>query len=170
MSGPEIFTIGHSNHPIERFIGLLQQATIEMLVDVRSVPASRFCPQFRREPLARALAAAGVGYRWRGDALGGKPRDRTLWRDGAPDYAAIAGQPQFERAIEELVSEARKTRLAIMCAERAPLECHRTLLLGPALERRGAALRHILADGTIAAHRAVLDASACLFAKREQQP
>jgi uncharacterized protein (DUF488 family) len=148
----QIFTIGHSNHPIERFLALLRSGGIEALVDVRSVPSSRFCPQFRRGSLVEAMAAAGISYAWYGEMLGGKPKNRALWRDGAPDYAKIAAQPEFARKIDALAAEAARRAVAIMCAEKDPRDCHRSRLLGPPLIDRGIVLRHILADGSIEGH------------------
>jgi uncharacterized protein (DUF488 family) len=135
-----IYTIGHSNHPAERFTALLQRHGIGLLADVRSAPASRFAPQFNRAALDARLATAGIAYRWLGRALGGKPR---------------AAEPVFAAGIAELVALAATTPTAIMCAERDPLMCHRTHLVTPALLDRGATITHILADGTLLAHDAL---------------
>ena len=88
-----IRTIGHSNHPIERFVGLLRAGGVERLVDVRSMPWSRRWPQFGRERLAKSLAEAGIAYVWEGEALGGKPK-------AGGGYDALAARPAFQRAYE----------------------------------------------------------------------
>src|SRR3546814_4329774 len=92
-----VFTIGHSSHTAESFAGLLQGQGVECLADVRSQPASRFAPQFSRAALEGGLPGAGIAYRWLGAALGGRPRDATVYRaDGRVDYAARAMQPDFK--------------------------------------------------------------------------
>lgn len=148
-----IHSIGHSNHPIERFVGLLQAAGIRRLADIRSVPASRFCPQFNGKALAASLAQAGIGYVWLGDRLGGKPKDPALLRAGKPDYAKISASAPFRDGIEELIALAADVPLAMMCAERAPLDCHRAHLVAPALVERGVEVLHLLHDGGTQSHR-----------------
>lgn len=147
-----LWTIGHSNHPIGPFTGLLQAAAIATLVDVRSRPASRFCPQFNRLALSEALAAAGIGYRWLGAALGGKPSDPALMRGPLPDYPRMAATAEFSNAINDLIEIAEAGPAAIMCAEKNPLDCHRTHLITPALAARGVEVIHLLADGSRVPH------------------
>lgn len=141
-----IFTIGHSNHPIERFVALLHDAGVRLLADVRSTPYSRRFPQFGRERLRESLKAAGIGYRHFGDALGGKPQG------GTRDYAAMARTPAFAAALDAVMAEASRQPLALMCAEREPLDCHRTILVSRHLAPRGVEIVHLLADGGREAH------------------
>lgn len=148
-----VHSIGHSNHPIGRFVGLLQAVEIRRLADIRSVPASRFCPQFNGKALARSLAEAGIDYVWLGDRLGGKPKDPALLRGGKPDYARIAASMTFREGIESLIGLAADAPLAMMCAERAPIDCHRAHLVAPALAERGVEVIHLLADGGAQPHR-----------------
>jgi len=148
MSTP-IWTIGHSNHSALRFIDLLQGAAIECLADVRSTPFSRRNPQFSQKALVASLRDAGIEYWFLGDALGARPKDPDCYEDGKVSYARIAALPQFQQAIGELIDRSERKRFAIMCAEKEPLECHRTILVGRALALRGMELRHILADGRI---------------------
>ena len=148
-----LFTIGHSNHPIERFVALLRSAGIVRLIDVRSMPASRRHPQFNRATLAAALNAAGIAYDWQGAALGGKPRG-----GGArADYAAIAAQPAFRDALDHVIGAAARERCTLMCAEREPLDCHRTVLVGRQIAAMGVALQHIHGDGRLEPHEALED-------------
>lgn len=135
-----LFTIGHSNQTAEQFVGLLRRHDIRLLADVRSSPASRFAPQFNRIALARSLQDAGIGYRWFGQALGGKPR---------------APEPVFSAGIADLLQAAEAQSTAIMCAERDPRMCHRTHLVTPELLKNGALVSHILGDGTLLAHDAL---------------
>ena len=161
-----IKTIGHSNHPIERFLDLLQAGGVKLLVDVRSMPYSRRFPQFGREPLARRLAQAGIDYLWEGDALGGKPGQG----DG---YNALAARPDFQHALDRVVDRAQSKTLCLMCAEKEPLDCHRTVLVSRRLAERGLAVEHLLADGSMRAHGELEEAllaqhSADLFEDRAQ--
>jgi uncharacterized protein (DUF488 family) len=150
----EILTIGHSNHPIERFVALLQQHAVAAIADVRSVPYSRRHPQFSRETLARSLVAAGIAYRFLGDALGARPRDPACYTDGHADYDRIAARPEFAAGLAQVRAGAGRARMALMCAEREPLDCHRVMLVcrhlrtGPA-QGGDLAIAHILADGTL---------------------
>ncbi|HKU96405.1 MAG TPA: DUF488 domain-containing protein, partial [Vineibacter sp.] len=122
-----IYSIGHSNHPIERFIALLRDAGIAAVLDVRSVPQSRHAPQFGRQKLAAALAAAGIGYVFLGDALGGKPTDAALRPDGVADYELMAATSAFKAGLARVAAEGDGRRATLMCAEKAPLDCHRTV-------------------------------------------
>ena len=151
-----IYTVGHSNHQRERFLELLRGAGVSAVADVRSKPFSRRHPQFSRPALAKTLADAGIAYVFLGEELGGQPADAALLRDGAPDYERMAASAPFRRGLDRAIETAGSHRLAIMCAEREPLECHRFLLVSRHLALRGARIAHILADGTIEEHGATV--------------
>lgn len=144
----EILTVGHSSLGLETFLGLLRAAAVGAIADVRSIPFSRRHPQFDRERLSADLAEAGIAYVHLGGVLGGRPADPLLWRDGAADFERIAATPAFAEGLDRVIAGARKYRLALMCAEREPLHCHRCLLVGRALAARGHRVRHLLHDGT----------------------
>ena len=129
----DLLTIGHSNLPADRFIALLKDAGVSAIVDVRSVPFSRWCPWFSSKALAARLAANGMAYVALGDALGGRPRDPTLYCDGIADYEAMAKQPEFRAGLDRVVDETVRHRVCLLCSERDPLDCHRCLLVGRAL-------------------------------------
>ncbi len=137
-----IKTIGHSNHPIERFVELLTAGGVQVLVDVRSTPYSRRFPQFGRERLTSSLAAAGIAYLWEGEALGGL----------GTDYNQAAARPAFKQAIGRVVDRSTNATLCLMCAEKEPLDCHRTVLVSRRLAERGVAIEHLLADGSTRPH------------------
>ena len=147
-----IYTIGHSNHSARRFIDLLQGAGIECVADVRSTPFSRRNPQFSQRALAASLKDAGIEYWFLGDALGARPKDPGCYEGGKVSYARIAATPAFQEAVGALIKDSHAKRIAIMCAEKEPLECHRTILVGRALAQRDTELQHILADGRIEPH------------------
>lgn len=146
-----IKTIGHSNHPIEHLIALLEAGGVEAVFDIRSVPYSRRFPQFGRERLAQSLAGRGILYRYEGGALGGKPKS-------GEDYEALATKPEFADALSRLIAGAADATLCLMCAEKDPLDCHRTVLVSRRLAERGVAIDHLLADGKQASHDAIEDA------------
>ena len=145
-----IYSIGHSKHTWERFSALLTEHRIRTLVDVRSRPVSRWAPFANARTLPQRLEEIGVDYLYTGDALGGKPADPELLNgQGQPDYSKICATGAFKEGIVELVGLAAESTVALMCAEESPKKCHRRLLLGPALERRGVTVRHIRKDGAL---------------------
>jgi len=145
----DLFTIGHSNLPVEHFLDLLKNSGVTAVADVRSVPFSRRFPWFSGNMLAPRLASAGIAYLAMGDALGGRPRDPELFCEGVADYERMAAVPEFRAGLDQVGAAAKRSRLCLMCAEREPLDCHRCLLVGRALAERGLKLGHILVDGTI---------------------
>ena len=138
-----IYSIGHSNHPPARFLALLRQYDIELIVDVRSSPYSRYVPHANRETLSRALAQASIGYAWLGDRLGGKPQGIVA------DYDELRVRPAFQRGITDLLSLAVERRIAIMCSEGDYRSCHRYKLITPALLEEETQVVHILPDGSL---------------------
>ncbi len=153
-----IHTIGHSNHPIQAFLGLLQRHAITAVADVRSTPYSRFNPQFRREKLQTSLASAGIQYVFLGEELGARSRDSACYdSDGRVSYARLARTELFRSGIQRLLTGMMQYRIALMCAEREPLECHRTILVSRELVREGVPVVHILADGSLETHGQTLE-------------
>jgi uncharacterized protein (DUF488 family) len=123
---------------------------------VRSSPYSRFAPQFNREPIESALRDAGLRYLFLGEELGGRPAlDDHYDADGHALYGPMSEAPGFEAAIARLVAGSHEYRLALLCSEGWPYECHRRLLVGKVLTERGVALRHILSDGSVEQEQAV---------------
>jgi uncharacterized protein (DUF488 family) len=143
-----LYSIGHSNVAVERLIALLEQYGIATLCDVRSAPYSRYNPQFNCETLAGSLRAAGIAYRYMGDALGGKPDDGALrTEDGAlPDYVKIAASPGFLSGLGQLIALGARGPTVFMCSEADYHGCHRHKLIAPALIERGVTVWHILPD------------------------
>jgi len=145
----EIYTIGHSNHPIDKLLALLAQHGVELVADVRSHPASRFNPQFNRETLRASLAAARVDYEFLGRELGARATDDGVYVDGKVDYEQLARTAPFREGIERVSAAAATRRVALMCAEKDPIGCHRAILVCPALAARGFAPLHVHADGRL---------------------
>ena len=156
-STPSILTIGHSRHPLERLIALLDAAQVTAIVDVRSAPASRFSPQFNKKALAASLATRNIAYEFFGKELGGRPEREELYTQGVADYEKMAATSEFRAGMGRLVELAKQHRVAVMCAEADPLDCHRCLLVGRALAESGREVAHILPSGEIITQRAVED-------------
>jgi len=150
----DLFSIGHSNIPAERFVALLRDVGVDTIADVRSTPFSRRFPWFSGKNLVVTLAQHGMTYLAHGDALGGRPRDAALYRDGVADYEAMARRPDFQIGLDRLIADAVRSRVCLMCAEREPLDCHRCLLVARSLAERGLTIGHILHDGTVEPHTA----------------
>jgi Protein of unknown function, DUF488 len=152
-----IYTIGHSNHPIQEFLARLRRHGITALADVRSTPYSRFNPQFRREKLQASLAEVGIQYVFLGEELGARSQDPTCYDpDGRVSYAKLARTELFRRGIQRLKTGMAQHRISLMCAEGEPLECHRTILVARELTREGVAVTHILGDGSLETHEHAL--------------
>lgn len=152
-----LFTIGHSNHALADFLALLRQHAVGAVADVRSAPYSRFNPHFNREALQRELEGAGVGYVYLGRELGGRSEDPACYREGRICYEAVAKTPRFRAGIGKLDDASAHHSVAMMCSEKEPLHCHRTLLVAQALALRGREIAHIHADGDLEHHAAAMD-------------
>ena len=157
-SRPLIYTIGHSTHPIERFLELLGEHRMVMLTDVRSLPSSRRWPHFNQTPLAEVLGRAGVEYRWL-KRLGGRRHDKRpdsphrAWTVAAfRAYADYTESVEFEAGIQELIEVAATMRTAIMCSEGLWWRCHRRII-SDQMVLRGWDVEHIMPAGLLTPHR-----------------
>jgi uncharacterized protein (DUF488 family) len=148
-----LYTIGHSNHPIEAFIALLQLHGVTAVGDVRSHPYSRYAPQYSRDPLKAALARMGVAYVFLGKELGARSKNPDCYEQGKVQYDRLARQPEFAEGIRRVTQGMQQRSIALMCAEKDPLECHRTLLVARKLHEAGVEIAHIHADGSLEDHR-----------------
>jgi len=152
-----MFTIGHSTYPLKRFLDLLRMQAVTAVADVRSNPYSRFNPQFNRERFADDLQADGIKYAYLGNELGGRSEDRSCYRDGRVCYSRVAETESFRNGLDRIVNGAAKFRIALMCAEKEPLDCHRTLLVAQSLDKRGINVEHIHASGKLEPHKDAMD-------------
>ena len=149
-----IYTIGHSNHPIEIFIALLKKHGITAVADVRSVPYSRRHPQFNKDAIATSLKNEGIAYVFLGKELGARQPVADSLRSASTDevlasFEEITQKNTFKEGIERVFKGSEEYRVALMCAEKEPLNCHRTLLVCRNLKRPGVSIMHILYDGTL---------------------
>jgi len=171
-----IYTIGHSNKSSEEIVNLLKKHSIELLVDVRSFPYSKYVPQFNREKFSLALAESRITYWYAGDHLGGRPKDPTCYKNGKlpegkanylelVDYGEFAKRSWYKNEIDHLIKKAKEHRTAIMCSEEDPNRCHRHHLITKTLLGEGLAVWHIRGHGIL--EEAKLDAGP--KAKDDQQ-
>ena len=147
-----LYTIGHSNHTINHFIGLLECHKINMVVDVRSAPYSRYSSQFNKKVISVALKEADIQYMFWGNELGARPDVTECYEGGRVDFKRIAERKEFKDALALLLEAIEKHHIALMCAEKEPLECHRTVLICRKLKENNLSIKHILEDGTIEDH------------------
>jgi uncharacterized protein (DUF488 family) len=157
-----LFTIGHSNHSLEHFASLLEQHGIQVVVDVRSAPYSKYASQFNKEMLESGLRRRGIQYIYEGKHLGGRPEDPSCYKTRhlpavdeeveylhEVDYPAVMQKPWFEKAIERVLKLAEDKMVAVMCSEEDPANCHRHHLIAKYLMEwyPDVKVTHIRGDG-----------------------
>jgi uncharacterized protein (DUF488 family) len=151
-------TLGHSNLEMPDFQALLRGCQITVVCDVRTRPYSFRFPQFNREPLQAELSSARISYEFLGESLGGRPQDREAYReDGRVDYAARRRSVAFAAGIDRILEISHADKAVLLCAEEDPLQCHRFLMICPALMERGITPQHIRRDGVIESQREAED-------------
>jgi len=165
-----IYTIGHSNHTLDAFLDLLRLHRIEVLIDTRSVPYSRFAPQFNRDALKAAVLGQGMRYGFYGKELGGRPEgDEFYDAQGHVLYSEVAQSPPFQDGLARLIQGAQQYRVALLCSEEDPNVCHRRLLITRVLDGLGVEVAHIRGDGRLESERELQTEEARLARERELQ-
>ena len=150
MAVTRIYTVGHSRHPIDVFLTLLDRHGIELVVDTRGQPYSRFSPQFNRETLKRSLIEHDIAYRWHGDRLSGRPTESRFYAlDGTVRWEELRRWPALIEELDRVSDRAASSTVALLCAEEDPRRCHRRFLLTPVLVERGCEVQHIRGDGRV---------------------
>ena len=145
----ELFTIGHSTHTSERFVDLLRMHEITAVCDVRSDPYSKFNPQFNHETLQTELKRHGIAYVFLGKELGPRSNDPDCYVKGKVDYNRLSQTGHFHEGLRRVGQGMKSYRIALMCAEKDPIMCHRTILVCRHLRVEEMRIRHILDDGSI---------------------
>ena len=153
----DIATVGHSTHSTEHFQSLLRENRITAIADVRSSPYSRHNPQFNRETLRQDLKAEGIAYAFLGAELGARSNDPRHYDGNRVVYDRLAASDAFSQGIDRLLAGSQTHAIALMCAEKDPLTCHRTILVARHLVERGVSVRHIRADGSVETHDEALE-------------
>jgi uncharacterized protein (DUF488 family) len=144
-----LFTIGHSTHDLKVFLDLIKRHNVQAIGDVRSQPYSSRFPQYSKEALSQKLKENHIRYVFLGQELGARRSEECCYVDGQAKYELVAKTSAFSRGIERVIHGLAKYRLALLCSERDPLTCHRTILVCKHLRGRGFEIEHILADGTL---------------------
>lgn len=157
LAKAELFTVGHSNQGIDRFVSLLHQHKITALADVRSHPYSRYLPHFNQSALKAVLNREKIYYVFLGRNLGARPDDPDCYVEGKAVYEKIAATVAFDEGIQRIVKGAQQQRIALMCAEKDPITCHRAILICQHLRKFGLEIKHILSDGSIESHQHLED-------------
>ncbi|HEV3255761.1 MAG TPA: DUF488 domain-containing protein [Gemmataceae bacterium] len=147
-----LFSVGHSNHELSHFVDLLRGSGITAVADVRSQPSSQRCPHFNRTELERELRHGDIAYAFLGKELGGRPGQPSLYdAEGRANYERVRKTAAFQRGLDQLVSALDQFTVAMLCSEEDPLDCHRGLMIAPALAERGIVVAHIRGDGSVEA-------------------
>lgn len=144
-----VYTVGHSTHPVERFVQLLMRHEITAVADVRSQPYSRMTPQFNREFIKTKLKDAGIAYVFLGKELGARTSDETCYQNGKVRYGQLARTTLFQEGLSRVEQGLLNFRIALMCAEKDPLTCHRSILVCRHLSERQLTVNHILEDSRL---------------------
>lgn len=144
-----IYTIGHSNHEMDKFIALLKQHNIEVVADVRSAPYSKYSPQFNKDTLKTALLNHGIKYLFLGAELGARPNDQSCYVDGRVSFSKLRNTDVFQEGVQRLLKGMTDFAVSLMCSEKDPVNCHRTILVSRALAEKGVAVQHILENGSL---------------------
>lgn len=145
----KLFTIGHSNHSIDFFIDLLKQNSIEFICDVRSYPYSNHSPQYIQQRLRHEIDKVGIRYVYLGNKLGGRSNDPSCYINGKVQYNFLSNDPIFQYGLDRLKNGIRHNRIALMCAESDPTQCHRMILVCRNLRKENINILHILKNGKI---------------------
>lgn len=148
----DIFTIGHSTQSSTQFVQRLKRHAITAVADVRSAPYSRHNPQFNREELRSVLKQEGIRYVFLGKELGARSDDECCYVNDKVQYRLLAQTELFRSGVSRVIEGAESFRIALMCAEKDPLDCHRTILVTRELVKLGHDVTHILADGSLETH------------------
>ena len=148
----KLFTIGHSNHELSELVRLLRMHEITAVADVRSSPFSARLQRFNKPVLKAALDQAGIAYVFLGNELGARRAEQDCYIGGQARYDLIARTPAFNEGIARVLKGIEKYRMTLLCAEKDPITCHRTILVCRELRRRDIEIDHILADGILESH------------------
>ena len=173
----QFFTLGHSNHEMEAWLALVRQHGVEVVVDTRSSPYSKYVPQFDKGLIERSLEQAGIRYIFLGEELGGRPANAAYYdAKGRVLYSRLRNDERFKAAISRLETGMERFRVALVCGEEDPAHCHRRLLIGRVLTERGHTMLHIRGDGRLESDEAVaaeagkplIGAQPALFAEMDE--
>ena len=144
-----IYTIGHSNREADEFVQILNHFRIKLVADVRSQPFSRYCPQFNKNIIQQKLIHSGIQYLFLGKELGARPEHKDYYINSKVSFDKLKSSISFKKGISRLLDEAEKKNIAIMCSEKEPINCHRSILISRFLEEEGIEVKHIINEAEI---------------------
>ena len=153
----KLYTIGHSNLNIDEFIELLHKYQITALADVRSHPYSRYLPHFNKNYLQKVCKNSHINYVFLGEELGARTKDQKCYINGKAVYEKIAATELFKQGIKRIIKGSKNYTIALMCAEKDPITCHRAILICQHLRKYDLEIKHILSNGTIESHQDLED-------------
>jgi uncharacterized protein (DUF488 family) len=149
----ELYTIGYSSHILESFLRVLKKYKIDAVADVRSSPYSQFKPEFNQESLKKFLKANNIAYVFLGDCCGARVEDPSCYVNGKVDYSLVAESKKFKDGLKRIIHGIEKFRIALMCAEKDPITCHRTILICRNLSDKKINIKHIMSNGKTEDHK-----------------
>lgn len=142
-----IYTVGHSNYSTDEFLRILGAYGIQIIVDVRSAPYSKYCPQFNKDIIEKSSQCKGIKYLFLGKELGARPNDPNCYSHGSVSFDRLKESELFKAGIARLQEGIKNNCvLALMCSEKEPISCHRTILISRVLSDAGVEVRHILSS------------------------
>jgi len=148
----KLFTIGYSPHSLDSFFHVLSRHEITALVDVRSSPYSKYKPEFNQESLTRFLTIKKIAYVFLGDYCGARIDDPSCYVNGKVDYRLVAKNQKFKEGLIRIKKGMENYKIALMCAEKDPITCHRTILICRNLLQPEIKIKHLLSDGSVETH------------------
>lgn len=150
----DLYTIGHSQHPIQKFISLLKQHNVNFVIDVRSIPYSKYASMYDRENIRNELKSANISYSFMGKYFGARQDDKSLYaKEGYLDFKKVVKWDTFKKGMDNVIRGMETNRIALMCLEKNPIDCHRALLVANAFYHKGYSVKHILENGEIVTHQ-----------------
>jgi uncharacterized protein (DUF488 family) len=145
----KVFTIGHSNHLFSSFLELIQENNINLVVDVRSSPYSKYSPHFNKKPLQKALEDSNIEYAYFGNKIGGKPRDNKFYHQDKVLYHLLEKDDNYQDGIKDLMDLIKDKNVVLMCSEENPYHCHRHHLISQSLLKNSFIITHIRGNGEL---------------------
>ena len=143
---PIIYTIGHSNREASELIQILHHYQTQLVADVRSEPYSKYSPQFNKETIKQVLINSGIKYLFLGKELGARPKDQNCYINGKVSFEKLRASDIFKQGVSRLLAEAKKNNIVLMCSEKEPINCHRSILISRVLEQEGVEVKHIISE------------------------
>jgi len=148
-TGKTVYSVGHSNHEADKFVEILQGFSVGVVVDVRSAPYSRYCPQFNRDVIELVLKNVGIKYLFLGKELGAKPDDHAYYEGTRVSFEKLRASDSFRNGISRILDGMEECNIAIMCSEKDPINCHRAILISRVLVEKGVSVKHIQNRGNV---------------------